>query len=107
MADAPGCGGVRLTQNSVVCITGRASAHGSRIIKSASRAALKKRNADFTDEWSDRVTVIVWGDFSPGQIVNPQRGLTQKLEAAHAARTAGRHVHVIDTDDYSALLEGR
>ncbi|HEX6877238.1 MAG TPA: hypothetical protein VF165_16400 [Nocardioidaceae bacterium] len=107
MADAPGCGGVWLTQNSVVCITGRASAHGERIIKSASRAALKKRNADFTDDWSERVTVLVWGDFSRGQIVNPRRGLTQKLEEAHAARIAGRHVHVIDTDDYGALLEGR
>jgi hypothetical protein len=107
MVDAAGCGGVRLTQTSVVCITGRASAHGERIFKSASRTALNNRKADFTDEWSDRVTLLVWGDFSVGQIRNPRRGLTQKLEEAHAARVAGRHVHVVETDDYGALLDGR
>jgi hypothetical protein len=51
----------------VVTVTGRAWRGDDRISKGASRAAVESRGAQFTDEWSERVTLLVWGDFSSGK----------------------------------------
>jgi hypothetical protein len=105
--DQRGCAGVRLRAGDLVTVTGRAYVTGIRIYKTESRRRLERAGAGFSDDWSEHIATVIWGEFSPAQIINPARGLTEKLENAWAARRVGRHVHVVDTGDYAELLAGQ
>lgn len=105
--DEPGCGGVRLTRGLTVTVTGWAYRQGKHVTKAESERLLRQKGVKFTDDHDGSWNLLIWGEFSESQIVNPSKGLTRKLERVWQRRAAGQHVHLVDTDDYAMLLAGK
>ena len=91
-----------------VVFTGRvATSRGWLSQSECARQATMKYRARCTEDFSDRVTLVVHGDLASALVVDPKRQFSQKLVAAKEARRQKRHVHVVDADGFEELLLGR
>jgi hypothetical protein len=76
-------GWVTRLRGQIVAYTGRVL-----IVRCAEWAA--RRGADWRDDWTSEVTLLVHGDLAGKRVIDPDRGYSRKLVSAQQSRRQGR-----------------
>jgi hypothetical protein len=90
----------------MVAYTGYVFIDGTWVPQATCAELAAQRGADWRDDWSSEVTLLVHGDLAGKQVIDPERGYSRKLVSAQQSRRQKRHVHVVDADGFSDLLAG-
>jgi hypothetical protein len=91
-----------------VLFTGKVTVDGEHLKRAHCCKRVETRGGRVAPGWSCVVTVLVHGDLQSANVIDPQRGYSRKLVSAERAMAVeGRHVHVIDSRGFEALLHGR
>lgn len=99
-------GWVASLDGQMVAYTGQVLVDGALVPQATCARLAARQGADWRDDWSSTVTLLVQGDLAGKQVIDPQRRYSRKLVAAQQARRQGIHVHVVDADGFSDLLVG-
>jgi hypothetical protein len=89
-----------------VAYTGSVLVDGTWVPQAMCGELAQQRGADWRDDWSSEVTLLVHGALAGKRVVDPARGYSRKLVGAQQSRQQRRHVHVVDADGFSDLLAG-
>jgi hypothetical protein len=83
-------GWVTRLRGQIVAYTGRVLIDDDWIpqVRCAEWAA--RRGADWRDDWTSEVTLLVHGDLAGKRVIDPDRGYSRKLVSAQQSRRQGR-----------------
>lgn len=92
----------------VVTFTGVVNIDGRHLLRGECEREAHARGASTATDFSGRITLLVEGDLDGKAVTDQARGYSKKLVGAQDARVYGRpHVHVIDSDGFADLVDGR
>lgn len=97
------CNGVARLANESLVFTGRVYIDGAWWEQGYCRDVAEQCGALTQRSFSGGTTVVVWGDLHSQVVTDPKSMRSEKLIRATEAT---RHVHVIDPDGFSRLLDG-
>lgn len=98
------CPGIDWLTGEVVLFTGRAYVNGKHIPRNTLKAFARAMGARPSSDPTQNVTVLVHGETWSGPLHDEQRRYSQKAAfVEEVERRTGRHVHVIDAQDFGKL----
>ncbi|MGX4688282.1 hypothetical protein [Streptomyces sp. JNUCC 63] len=106
MANRPCDGSVRGLKGQTICFTGRVLVDGHWTVRKRCAERAEQRGATYKAEFSNLVTLVVYGDLASKVVTDARRDYSHTLVQAEHRRRQERHVCVVDADGFSKLLRG-
>ncbi|MFM9702123.1 BRCT domain-containing protein [Streptomyces galilaeus] len=107
MGGRPCRGTVPRLKGQTICFTGRVLVDGEWRFRTRCAESARQQGATPKTDFSQRVTLVVYGDLASKVVTDDHRTYSSTLVDAEAERRRGRHVCVVDGDGFSKLLRGR
>lgn len=102
----PQCTGeVRTLRGQTICFTGRVMVEGVWTVRDRCAEDARRCGATPKTDFSQRVTLVVYGDLAGKVVTDDRRAYSSALVDAEARRRQGRHVCVVDGDGFSKLIK--
>jgi hypothetical protein len=98
--------GVPSAQGHEFLLTGKAYVNGHWTFRRDCADLISARGGTTAPDSRRTVTLFVFGDLSGKVVVDPKNSLSQKALFVIEQREEGNHIHVVDADGFSSLLDG-
>lgn len=89
-----------------LAITGKVSIHGKRLFRDDIVKLMTEKGIAYKQSASGLVSILVHGDLTGQHVIDEWNKNSRKLEFVHKASERGRHICVVTSRGFSALLDG-
>lgn len=101
------CSGIVISLNGhTVALTGKVSIRGEHLFRPELISILVRKNAEYKDDVSRKVSLLVHGDLSSQLVVNEWEQHSQKLEQVKREAARGHHICVVSSRGLTSLVAG-